>query len=75
MAIDERELFRGLYGLDEEYDLIGESIVVVFVCQLHIARLKTILHIFWQSSVFPTHGRTREGAELLLFQTNTGANH
>ena len=49
MAIDERELFRGLHGLEEEYDLIGESIVVVFVCQLHIARLKTILHIFWQT--------------------------
>ena len=29
MAIDERELFRGLHGLEEEYDLIGESIVVV----------------------------------------------
>ena len=49
MAIDESELFQGLHGLNEEYDLIGESIVVVFVCQLHIARLKTILHIFWQT--------------------------
>ena len=46
MAIDESELFQGLHGLYEEYDLIGESIVVVFVCQLHIARLKTILNIF-----------------------------